>query len=77
MPLLLVAALLVLAFVNLQALRAGGDGGGLLAAPPAALLQQVAAPVAAAAGALALIMKLGRNLVDQPVLLPSQAVPWH
>ncbi|KAL4421843.1 hypothetical protein ABPG77_001325 [Micractinium sp. CCAP 211/92] len=74
-PLLLVAALLVLAWLNLQALRASSDG--LLAVPPVALLQQVAAPAAAAAGALVLIMKLGKNLVDKPMLLPGQAVPWH
>lgn len=77
MPLLLVAALLVLAWLNLQALRASSAGGSLLAVPPAALLQQVAAPVAAAVGALALIMRLGKNLVDKPMLLPGQAVPWH
>lgn len=79
MPLLAVLALLVLAFSNLQTVKAAA-GGGLLAAgmqAPTALLQQVAAPLLLALAVLALVMRKGQALCDRPTLLPDAAVPWH
>lgn len=78
-PLLAVLALLVLAFSNLQTVKASA-GGDLVAAglhAPTALLQQVAAPLLLALAVLALVMKKGKYLCDRPTLLPDAAVPWH
>ncbi|EFN52170.1 hypothetical protein CHLNCDRAFT_59012 [Chlorella variabilis] len=77
-PLLVAAALAVLAFVNLQLLAGGGGGASaLLQAAPATLLQQVAAPLLLAGAMLFLMMKKGSQLVDKPQLTPELAVPWH
>ena len=78
-PLLAVLALLVLAFSNLQTVKASA-GGDLVAAglqAPTVLLQQVAAPLLLALAVLALVMKKGKYLCDRPTLLPDAAVPWH
>ncbi|PSC73450.1 phosphoinositide phosphatase SAC8 isoform X2 [Micractinium conductrix] len=73
-PLLAVAALLLLAWFNLRGLAAAG---GLLGAAPTALAQQVAAPLALAATLLFVVMRAGQQLVDRPQLRPDAAAPWH
>lgn len=79
MPLLVAAALMLLAFVNLRVLAAatGGAGSTLLSVPPTALLQQGAGPLMLGLAILVVMMQQGKWLVDKPQLMPELPMPWH